>query len=40
MRTYYRGPDAVITDTHGVRYRVADVKALDGHSRKILQRYL
>jgi hypothetical protein len=34
------GPGAVITDTHGVRYRVADVKALDGHSRKLLQRYL
>ncbi|MFL5350989.1 DUF1854 domain-containing protein [Archangium sp.] len=35
------GPSgAVLTDTHGVRYRVADLKALDAHSRKILQRYL
>lgn len=35
------GPSgAVITDTHGVRYRVADLKALDAHSRKLLQRYL
>lgn len=35
------GPSgAVITDMHGVRYRVVDMKALDVHSRKLLQRYL
>ncbi len=35
------GPSgAVITDIHGVRYRVADLRALDAHSRKLLQRYL
>jgi hypothetical protein len=31
---------AMIVDTNGVRYLIADVAALDGHSRRILERYL
>ncbi|HEX3998129.1 MAG TPA: DUF1854 domain-containing protein [Pirellulales bacterium] len=31
---------AMIVDTNGVRYLIADIGALDGHSRRILERYL
>ena len=31
---------AMIVDTNGVRYLIADIAALDGHSRRILERYL
>jgi hypothetical protein len=31
---------AMIVDTNGVRYLIADVAALDAHSRRILERYL
>ena len=27
-------------DTHGVRYLIPDTRALDGHSRRILERFL
>lgn len=30
----------LITDAHGVRFRILDVRALDAHSRRILGRYL
>jgi len=31
---------AIITDVHGVRFRVADVKKLDAQSLRLLERYL
>jgi hypothetical protein len=31
---------AMIVDTNGVRYLIADIAALDAHSRRILERYL
>lgn len=31
---------AIITDMHGIRYRIVDLAALDAHSRRILRRYL
>jgi hypothetical protein len=31
---------AVIIDAHGIRYLVPDIEHLDGHSRRILDRYL
>jgi hypothetical protein len=31
---------AIITDVHGVRFRVADLKKLDAHSLRLLERYL
>jgi hypothetical protein len=31
---------AIIADTHGVRYRVLDLRKLDAQSRKFLSRYL
>ncbi|MGQ0634275.1 MAG: cyanophycin metabolism-associated DUF1854 family protein [Planctomycetaceae bacterium] len=31
---------ALITDSHGVRYLIADLQALDAHSRRLLRRYL
>jgi hypothetical protein len=31
---------AVVTDTVGLRYRIRDVSALDGHSRRLLDRTL
>lgn len=31
---------AMIVDTNGVRYLIADISALDAHSRRILERYL
>ena len=34
------GNRALITDSHGVRYLIADLEALDGHSRRLLERYL
>ena len=34
------GGRALITDAHGVRYLIADLEALDGHSRRLLERYL
>ena len=34
------GHRAVIVDTHGVRYLIPDTRALDAHSRRILERYL
>ena len=34
------GHRAVIIDTHGIRYLIPDTRALDGHSRRILERYL
>lgn len=35
------GPNgALITDAHGIRFRIVDSRALDPHSRRILRRYL
>ncbi len=34
------GYRAVIIDTHGIRYLIPDTRALDSHSRRILERYL
>src|SRR5438128_1214475 len=34
------GHRAVIVDTHVVRYLIPDTRALDAHSRRILERYL
>jgi hypothetical protein len=34
------GHRAVIIDTHGIRYLIPDARALDGHSRRILERFL
>lgn len=31
---------ALITDSHGIRFRIEDSRALDPHSRRILRRYL
>ena len=31
---------ALITDSHGIRFRIEDLQALDPHSRRILRRYL
>lgn len=31
---------ALITDSHGIRYRILDDRILDSHSRRILRRYL
>jgi hypothetical protein len=31
---------AMIVDTNGIRYLIADIGALDAHSRRILERYL
>lgn len=28
------------TDTHGIRYRIPDLRGLDPHSRKVLRRFL
>jgi hypothetical protein len=35
-----RGGGLLITDSHGVTYRVTDMRALDRHSRKLLDRFL
>ncbi len=35
-----RSGGLLITDSHGVTYRVADMRALDRHSRKLLDRFL
>lgn len=34
------GQRAIVTDAHGVRYLIPDVRALDAASRRILERYL
>ena len=35
------GPNgALITDSHGIRFRIDDSQKLDAHSRRILRRYL
>jgi hypothetical protein len=31
---------ALIADSHGVRFRIEDTRALDAHSRRLLRRYL
>jgi hypothetical protein len=31
---------ALIADSHGIRFRIEDTRALDTHSRRILRRYL
>jgi hypothetical protein len=31
---------ALITDAHGIRYLIPDIEGLDGHSRRLLERYL
>ena len=31
---------AMIIDKHGIRYRITDLQALDGPSRRVLERYL
>ncbi len=35
-----RNGGLLITDSHGVTYRVTDMRALDRHSRKLLDRFL
>lgn len=35
------GPEsALVTDAHGIRYRILDARALDAHSRRILRGYM
>jgi hypothetical protein len=34
------GGRALITDSHGIRYLIEDLTALDPHSRRLLERYL
>jgi hypothetical protein len=34
------GGRALITDSHGIRYLIADLEALDANSRRLLERYL
>ena len=34
------GDGALITDEHGIRYRIGEIRSLDKASRKLLQRYL
>jgi hypothetical protein len=34
------GHRAIIIDTHGIRFLIPDIRALDAHSRRILERYL
>ncbi len=34
------GDRAIITDAHGIRYIIPDVRALDAASRRILEQYL
>lgn len=31
---------AIIMDTHGVRYLIPDIRALDAHSRRVMERFL
>ena len=31
---------ALITDSHGIRFRIEDIRTLDAHSRRVLRRYL
>lgn len=31
---------ALVTDSHGIRFRIEDTRALDAHSRRVLRRYL
>lgn len=31
---------ALVTDSHGIRFRIEDARALDAHSRRTLRRYL
>jgi len=31
---------ALITDSHGIRFRIEDTRQLDAHSRRLLRRYL
>ena len=31
---------AIVADSHGIRFRIVDLRALDSHSRKLLRRYL
>jgi hypothetical protein len=34
------GQRAIIVDTNGIRYLIPNVRSLDPHSRRILERYL
>ena len=34
------GPALLVTDSHGVGYRIADARALDKRSRRLLERFL
>lgn len=34
------GPALLITDSHGIGYRIADARALDKRSRRLLERFL
>lgn len=34
------GPTLLITDSHGIGYRIADARALDKRSRRLLERFL
>src|SRR5262245_23160115 len=34
------GGRAIVTDSNGIRYLIADLEALDGLSRRLLERYL
>lgn len=34
------GHSALITDAHGIRYLIPDIRAMDAGSRRILERYL
>jgi hypothetical protein len=34
------GAGALITDTHGIRFRIADTSRLDAQSQRLLRRYL
>jgi len=34
------GGALLVTDSHGIGYRIADAKALDRRSRRLLERFL
>ncbi|VTS02590.1 cyanophycin metabolism-associated DUF1854 family protein [Tuwongella immobilis] len=36
----FDGNGAMILDAHGIRYRILDIRQLDGKSRRLLERYL
>jgi hypothetical protein len=35
-----RGTGLLITDSHGVTYRIEDMRVMDRHTRRLLDRFL